>query len=80
MLAVHQWLTWHEQEHFVPAYSVQCVRMKLMYTNHTTLKLHKTRIQNMQFALYICDTPVALKQSQGHQTYNDKADPNQGYD
>ena len=42
-------------------------------------KLQRTRIQNMQFAVYISDTPVTLKQSQGHQTYNDNVDPKQGY-
>ena len=35
--------------------------------NHTTFKLQKTRIQNTQFAVYISDTPVTLKQGQGHQ-------------
>ena len=33
----------------------------------------------MQFAVYISDTTVILKQSQGHQTYNDNVDPKQGY-
>ena len=33
----------------------------------------------MQFAVFISDTPVTLKQSQGHQIYNDNVDPNQGY-
>ena len=28
---------------------------------------------------YISDTPVTLKQSQGHKTYNDNVDPKQGY-
>ena len=43
-------------------------------------KLQRTRIQNMQFAEYInSDTPVTLKQSYGHQTYNDNVDPKQGY-
>ena len=31
-------------------------------------KLQMTRIQNMQFAAEISDTPVTLKQGQGHQT------------
>ena len=34
----------------------------------------------MQFAAYISDTPATLKQSQGHQIYNDNEDPKQGYD
>ena len=34
----------------------------------------------MQFAVYISDTPVTLKQSQGHQTYNENGDPKQTYD
>ena len=42
-------------------------------------KLLKTRIQNMKFAVIISDTPVTLKQSQGHQTYNDNVDSKQGY-
>ena len=29
----------------------------------------------MHFAVYISDTPVTLKQSQGHQTYNDNVEP-----
>ena len=33
----------------------------------------------MQFAVYIFDTPVTLKQGQGHETYNDNVDPKQGY-
>ena len=33
----------------------------------------------MQFAVYISDTSVTLKQSKGHQTYNDNVDPKQGY-
>ena len=33
----------------------------------------------MQFAVYISDTPVTLKQSQGDQTKNDNVDPKQSY-
>ena len=33
----------------------------------------------MPFAVYISDTTVTLKQSQGHQTLNDNVDPKQGY-
>ena len=33
----------------------------------------------MQFAVYISDTSVTLKQSEGHQPYNDNVDPKQGY-
>ena len=43
------------------------------------LKLKRTRIQNAQFAVNISDTLVTLNQSEGHQTYNDNADPKQGY-
>ena len=32
----------------------------------------------MQFAVYISDTPVVLKHSQGNQTYNKNVDPEQG--
>ena len=42
-------------------------------------KQHRTRIQTTQFAPYISDTPVTLKQSQRNQTYSDNADPKQGY-
>ena len=42
-------------------------------------KPQRTRIQNKQFAVYISDTPVTLRQSQGHQTYNDSVDAKQGY-
>ena len=48
-------------------------------SNHTMFKLLKTRIQNMKFAVIISDTPVTLKQSQGHQTYNENVDPEQAY-
>ena len=48
-------------------------------SNHTTFKVQWTRIYKAQFAVYISDTPVILKQSQGHQTYNEDADPEQGY-
>ena len=33
----------------------------------------------MQFAVYISDTSVTMKQSQGHQTQNDSVDPKQDY-
>ena len=33
----------------------------------------------MQFAVYISDTPVTLKQSQGHQAWNENVDLKQGY-
>ena len=45
--------------------------------NQTTFKLPRTTIQNKPFAVNISDTPVTLKQSQGHQTYNDNVDPKQ---
>ena len=48
-------------------------------SNHTTFKLQRTRIPYTQFAVYISDTPVTFKQSQGHQTYNDNVNPKQGY-
>ena len=47
--------------------------------NHTTFKLQRTRKQTTQFAVYISDTPVTLKESQGHQTYNENVHPKQGY-
>ena len=33
----------------------------------------------MYIAVYISDTPVTLKQSQGHQTLNDNVEPKEGY-
>ena len=36
-------------------------------------------INNGMLAVYISDTPVTLKQSQGHQTTKDNADAKQGY-
>ena len=33
----------------------------------------------MQFAVYVSNTNVTLKQGQGHQTYNDNVDLKQGY-
>ena len=36
--------------------------------------LQRARIQNMQFAVDISDTPVILKQTKGHQIYNDNVD------
>ena len=39
----------------------------------------RTRIQNMQFAVYISDTPVTLKESQGHHTQNNNVNPKQSY-
>ena len=34
----------------------------------------KQHSKKAQFALFISDTPVTLKQSQGHQTYNENQD------
>ena len=42
-------------------------------------KLQRIWVKNMQSAVSIFDTPVTLKQNQGHQTYNDNGDPMQGY-
>ena len=50
-----------------------------MHSNHKTFNLRKTKIHNTQFAVYISDAPVTLKQTQGHQTCNDNVDPKQGY-
>ena len=33
----------------------------------------------IQFAVYVSNTTVTLKQGQDHQTYNDNVDPKQGY-
>ena len=48
------------------------------YTD-TMFKLLMTKIQNIQFAVYISDTPVTLTHGQGHKIYNDNVDPKQGY-
>ena len=48
-------------------------------SNHTTIKVQRTRIQNTQFAIYISGTHVTLKQSQGRKTEDDNANPKQGY-
>ena len=48
-------------------------------SNNTAFELQGTRIQNTKFAVNISDKPVTLKQSQGHQTYNDNVDPKQGF-
>ena len=50
-----------------------------VYSDHTTFKLQRTRIQDMQFVVYISDIPVTLKQGQDHKTYNDNVDSKQGY-
>ena len=42
-------------------------------------KLQRTRIQNTLFTVHISDTLVALKQSHGHQAYNDNADTKESY-
>ena len=47
--------------------------------NHIMLKLQRARMQNMQFSFYISDTPVTLKHSQGHKTWNDNVDSKEGY-
>ena len=48
-------------------------------SNHSTSKQQRTSIQNTQVAVYVSDTPVTLKQSQAHQTYNVNVDPKQGF-
>ena len=50
-----------------------------VYCNHTTFYIQRTRIQNTQFAVYISDTPVTLKQGQGHQPLITSVGPKQGY-
>ena len=50
-------------------------------TNVATIQLLNYREQESksQFAVYISDTSVSLKQSQGRKKYNDNVDPKQGY-
>ena len=54
--------------------------MTLMYVA-TTQHLNNSRqdSKKVQFAVYISDTPVTLKESQDHQTYNEYVDPKQAY-
>ena len=47
-------------------------------SNHTKFKLQRTKIQNVQFALYISDAPVTFKQRQGHHPWNNNVDSKQG--
>ena len=47
-------------------------------SNNTMLKATVGKNLKNKFAVYISDTPVTLKQSQGHQTYHDNVDPKQG--
>ena len=47
--------------------------------NHTTINVQRTRIKNTQFATYIFDTSVTLKQSQSHQKFPENVDPRQVY-
>ena len=56
-----------------------CALFSVCSNQHTTFTLQRTRNQNVQFAFYSSDTHATLKQSQGQQTYNDNADPRQGY-
>ena len=48
-------------------------------SNFTTFKLQTKKIQNTQFAVYISDTPVTLKQSQDHYIYNENVGPKRGH-
>ena len=47
---------------------VLCIHFFHVCSNHTMFNLLRTKIQNTQFAVYISETCVTLKQSQGHQT------------
>ena len=48
-------------------------------SNNTTFKLQRTKIQNTRFPVYISDTHVTLKHSQGRQPKMAVIDPKQGY-
>ena len=50
----------------------------IQYLKYTTQE-SKQESKKAQFALYISDKPVTLKQSQGHKTYDENVDPEQGY-
>ena len=58
---------------------ILCIIYLKVYSNHTDFKLQSTRIQNTQFAAYISQAAVTLKQCQGNQTYNDNVDPKKVY-
>ena len=46
--------------------------------NHKMFKPQRSRIKNQQFAVYISDTHMTLKQGQDQQTQNDNVDLKQG--
>ena len=56
-----------------------CAESYSVYDNHTTLKLKRVRIRNMQFAVYMSGTPVTVKENQGHQRQNGNVDPDKCY-
>ena len=55
----------------------------LMYVatiqNLSTVDRNMNKNLKSQFAVYISDTPVTLKQRQGHQIYNENFVTKQGY-
>ena len=53
--------------------------MILMYIATIQHLNYSTQESKQDFAVFISNTPVTLKQSQSHQTYSDNADPEQGY-
>ena len=58
---------------------ILCIFFLMYVATIQHLKVQRTRIKNTQFAVYISDTSVTLKQSQGNQTLNDNVDPKQAY-
>ena len=63
-----------------PEYSqVTQIKWCLVFLVYVATILKRTRIQNTQFAVYISDTHVTLKQGQDHQTKNANVDPKHGY-
>ena len=47
--------------------------------NKQRLNHRRQEPKHIEFTVYIFETPVTLKQSQGHQTYIDNVDSKQGY-
>ena len=58
---------------------ILCIFFLMYVATIQHLKVQRTRIKNTQFAVYISDTSVTLKQSEGHQTYNCNVDLKLGY-
>ena len=59
--------------------SIMCLIFLLYVRNTQHLNNSGQESKKQQFAVYDSDTPVTLKQDQGHQTWYELEDPKQGY-